>query len=501
MGVRFPSPAKLSKILIMNLAIRETKEILHDVLDNAGVIVIYLDVNENVVFCNKKTEKITGLKHGDIIGANWLKVLFHGNNSIIKQNMFKAVLDECTRHKREKDFEGMILDSDKKERLISWNFTPIMVENNPVTGSILVGHDITKIREAGNSAKSIDETLKNILSSLKDYALYVINLEGNITYFGMGSEIMLGWNKKDIIFKHVDILHNTNDNANNLHFILEQVRLSGKYEKETTLVTKTGQVIPVILTANKFLDSGGKHSGYIFIAKDITEIKKLEYQAFQSEKLAALGLLSAGMAHEVNNPLLVISGRSSLLMKEELSQKVKNDLDLINSQAERIRKLVDMILKFSQKTKTAFVPVAINEAIEFILPFAQYSNLPNVKVDIKKSFEKDLRPVKGDLHQLQEVFLNLIINAYQSMPEGGVIKITTSSFKNLFAIIKIQDTGMGIPADCLKDIFMPFFSTKSDGKGLGLSICHNIIKNHNGSIEIESQVGKGSTFTIKLPFI
>jgi len=485
----------------MGPVIKETKEILRDLLYNTGVIVIALEISENIIFCNKKTEKITGLKHADIIGSNCLEVLFRANNNVIKQNMFKAVLDECVRHKREKDFEGVILDSDRNERLISWNITPIMAEDSQVSGSILIGHDITKIREAGNSAKSIDQTLKNILFSLKDYALYVINLEGNITYFGMGSEIMLGWNKADIIFKHVDILHKTEDAGNNLHFILEQVRLFGKYEKETTLVTKTGSIIPVILTVNKFMDSSAKHSGYIFVAKDITERKKLEYQAFQAEKLSALGLLSAGMAHEINNPLLVISGRSALLMKERLKPKIKHDLDLINSQAERIQKLVDRILKFSQKTTPAFGPVAVNEAIEFILPFAQYSNLPNVKVEIRKDFEKNLRPVKGDLHQLQEVFLNLIINAYQSMPEGGVIKITTSSFGNLFALIQIKDTGMGIPADCLKDVFMPFFSTKNDGKGLGLSICHNIIKNHNGSIELESQVGKGSTFTIKLPFI
>ena len=485
----------------MGLAIKESKEILHNVLDNAGVIIIYMDINENIVFCNKRTEEITGFKHGDILGTNWLKVLFHSSSSIIKQDMFKAVLDECIRHKREKDFEGLILDSNHHERLISWNVTPIVAENNQVEGSILIGHDITKIRDAGKSAKSIDESLKNILSSLKDYALYVVNLEGNITYFGMGSEIMLGWNKKDIIFKHVGILHSSDDTNNNIHSILEQVRLLGRYEKETTLATKTGENIPVILTTNKFLDSNGKHSGYIFIAKDITERKKLEYQAFQTEKLAALGLLSAGMAHEINNPLLVISGRSALLMKEDLGQKIKDDLSLINSQAERISKLVDRILKFSQKTKPAFTPVDINEAIDFILPFAQYSNLPNVKVELEKTFQNDMPKVNGDLHQLQEVFLNLIINAYQSMPKGGVIKITTSSLDNLFAIVKITDTGMGISSDHLKDVFMPFFSTKCDGKGLGLSICYNIIESHKGTIELESQIRRGSTFTIKLPFI
>jgi len=485
----------------MSLAIKETKLMMNEILDRAGVIIIYLDLNENIIFCNKKLELITGLTQDDLVGVNWLKVLFRDSNNTLKQDMFKAVLNESTSHKREKDFEGVILDKDNSERLISWNFTPVIDENDQVEASILVGHDITRAREAASSAASIDETLKNIITSLKEFALYVVNLEGNITYFGMGSEIMLGWNKRDIIFQHANILHNSEDAANNLRFILEQVRLFEKYEKETTLITKTKEVIPVVLTVNKFLDSTGKHSGYIFIAKDITERRKLEYQAFQAEKLTALGLLSAGIAHEINNPLLVISGRSALLMKERLNRKIKDYLELISSQAERIHKLVDRILKFAQKTKPLLCPIDINAAIEFILPFAKYNNLPHVKVELKLNFEQNMRQVKGDLHQLQEVFLNLIINAYQSMPKGGLIEITTKSFGNLFALIQIKDTGVGIPTDCLKDIFMPFFSTKSDGKGLGLSICHNIIKSHNGSIELESQVNQGSTFTIKLPFI
>ena len=485
----------------MSTAIKEDREILHELLNNAGVIIIYLDINGNIIFCNKKTDEITGLSHRNIIGADWLKTLYRGNSNIIKQDMFKAVMDECMRHKREKDFEGLILDSDNNERIISWNLTPVLAENKEVRASILVGQDVTKIREAGNSAKNIDQTLKDILFGLKEYALYVTNLEGNITYFGMGSETMLGWNKKEIVFKHAGMLHNNKEAENNLNFILEQVKSSGKYEKETALLTKSGDPVAVILTVNKFLDSDGKHSGYIFIARDITEIKKLEYQAFQAEKLAALGLLSAGIAHEINNPLLVISGRSTLLAKEQLSQKIKDDLALINEQAERIQKMVDRILKFSQKTKIAFEAVDVNEAIDFILPFAQYGNLPNVKVEIKKYFAKDLAPARGDLHQLQEVFLNLIINAYQSMPEGGVITITTNSFENTHAIIQIKDTGTGIAPEHLKDVFMPFYSTKNEGKGLGLSICYNIIKNHNGSIELDSQIGRGSAFTIKLPFI
>ena len=479
----------------------DTKELLPNLIENAAVIVLYLDHSGNILFCNKKTESLVGLKRSGIISKNWLEVLFREANNIMTKEMFKAVMEDSITYKRAKDFQCHILSSNGVERIISWSITPILDKNDQIEGSALFGHDITEIEERETSLKNIDDSLKNILSSIKEYALYVINLDGNITYFSMGSETMLGWSKHDIIFKHVSILHNINDNVSNLSLILEHVRLFGKYETETELITKNKEVVPVILTVNQFLDSSGKLIGYIFIAKDMTERKKLEYQVFQSEKLAALGQLSAGMAHEINNPLFVISGRVEMLKNEKLSQKVKDSLALIDSQADRIRKLVDRILKFSRKSAAPLEPININEAIELVLPLIHYNKLPAAKIEIEKSFEKNMPPIKGDLHQLQEVFLNLLINAYQSMPGGGVIKIITSNFKNLYAQIQIIDTGTGIPDPHLKDIFMPFFSTKKDGTGLGLSICHNIIKNHNGSIELESQVNKGSTFTIKLPFI
>ncbi|MDD5771077.1 MAG: PAS domain S-box protein [Candidatus Omnitrophica bacterium] len=469
-------------------------------LDKAGIIIICLDAEGNIIFCNEKTEEITGTGRIGIIGSNWLNILYRGKGNAIKQDMLKAVLNECRKNKRSKDFETLIQDSKKKEKVISWNLAPLFSADKEVEAYILAGHDITAAKEAESSSRSLDQTLKDILSSLSEYALYVTNLEGNITYFGMGSEIMLGWNKKEIIFKHAGILHREDKEAG-FDFILEKVNSRGKFEKETLLSNKAGEIIPVVLTANRFLNSEGKHSGYIFVAKDITERKKLEYQAFQAEKLAALGLLSAGIAHEINNPLLVISGRSDLLMSENLDDKVKDDLRLINTQAGRIQEMVDRILKFSQKTNPDFAPVDINEAIKFILPFAQYGNFLANGVEIRKDFAGNLRPVKGNLHQLQEVFLNLIINAYQSMPEGGLLGISTSNFEDAYAIISIKDNGMGIPEDHLKDVFMPFYSTKKKGKGLGLSICHNIIKNHNGSIELESKTGRGSTFIIKLPFI
>jgi two-component system sensor histidine kinase AtoS len=312
---------------------------------------------------------------------------------------------------------------------------------------------------------------------------------------------MLGYSKPEIIFKHVGILHNIDKAVSELDLILERVRLFGKHELEIELFTKAGEAIPVRLTINQFLDTNSNLNGYIFIAKDITETKKLEYQVFQAEKLAALGQLSAGIAHEINNPLFVISGRLEMLLQEEIPAKFKETLNLIGSQANRIRKLVDRILKFARKSTLTLEPININEIIDLSLSLVNNNKSPSVKVQIEKSQQENMPKVLGDLDQLQEVFLNLIINAYQSMSDGGVIKITTSNFQNLYVQVEITDTGVGIAPANFKSIFMPFFSTKGQGTGLGLSICHNIIKNHNGSIEFQSQLNQGTTFTIRLPFI
>lgn len=479
----------------------DIKEALPKLIENASVMVLYLDNQENILLCNNKVRELTGLKDIDIVGKNWLEVLFRHSSNNIKKAMFKAVMDDSKTYKRPKDFECHIPDNSGNKRLISWSINPILDKDNKVEASTLFGQDITEIKARGTSIKNIDDSLKNILSSIKEYALYVINLDGNITYFGMGCQAMLGWNKKDIIFKHVSLLHNVDGETPNLDFILNQARLLGKYETETELVTKNKEAVPVILTVNQFLDPSGKLKGFIFMAKDITERKKLEFQVFQAEKLAALGQLSAGMAHEINNPLFVISGRLEMLKQEELNQKLKDTLSLISSQTDRIRNLVDRILRFSRRTTLALEQIDVNEAIESVLPWVHYNKLPNAEVILEKSFEKNMPKIEGDLHQLQEVFLNLLVNAYQSMPNGGKIKIITNNLDGHYAQIQIIDSGVGISAHQLKNIFMPFFTTKKEGLGLGLSICHNIIKNHNGSIELKSQVNQGSSFTIKLPFI
>lgn len=485
----------------MDIFNKYATDFVNKVIDDADVLIIYTETNGDISICNKKVASITAKNRREITGRNWLNVLYGDDNGATKQQMFKAIMDDSINYRRPNNFEGLITDSQGVEHLIFWSITPIISESKELSGILLIGGDITESKKREESLKKIDETLKNIFSSIKEYALYVVNLDGNITYFGMGSELMFGWQKNDIIFKHVSLLHSQDDSINKLPIILEQVRNFGQYETEIDLIKKDGTSFPVILTANKFLDTQGSLIGFIFIAKDITERKKLERQVIQSEKLAAIGQLAAGMAHEINNPLFVISGRIEMMLgQERLAQNVRQTLTTVNEQAERIRKLVDQLLKFSRSTPPKFVTLNINEAIESVMPLLGFHKLPEAEIEITKDLAKDLFPIRGDINQLQEVFVNLCLNAYQAMPQGGRLNIKTSNLQNKYAQIQIGDTGCGISADNLKNIFMPFFSTKKEGTGLGLSICYNIIKNHNGSIEVTSQKGCGTVFSIKFPF-
>jgi len=452
--------------------------------------------------CNKKAQELTGRYHPEIIGKRWLDILSHDSNTVIKQQMFKAVLDDSINYKRPNIFEGSIVDSGKKEHVISWNMTPMLSASGVLEGILLLGNDVTVLKEREASFKKIDDTLKNILSNIKEYALYTANLEGNITYYGMGFESMFGWEKSEIIFKHVGLLHTLDDVTHRLPFILEQTRAAGRYEAETYLVKKSGESFPVLLSISQFLDADSKLAGYIFIAKDITGEKKLEYQIFQSEKMAAVGKLAAGMAHEINNPLFVISGRLQMLLdNKKTARRLREDLKIIDGQADRIRNLVDRFLTFARKTSPNEEDLDLNKVIRNALPFLTYHKMPSHKIKIAKEFAAKLPPVKGDLHQLQEVFINLFINACQAMPVGGTLTIKTVNEADEFARIEIADTGSGISPENLKNLFMPFFSTKNEGTGLGLSISYNIIKNHHGTIDVESRVGKGTTFIVKIPFV
>ena len=246
-------------------------------------------------------------------------------------------------------------------------------------------------------------------------------------------------------------------------------------------------------------------SGAVMSYRDITEEKRLQAEVIQNEKMAAIGILAGGVAHEINNPLGGILAFTQLLLRDAHTQgeeELTSDLKEIENAAIRCKKIVSDLLDFSRMSKDKdYSPLDVNALINNVIPFIR-SEIKSLNVDLELDVHENLPRVHGIANRLQQVFLNLMTNACHAMPHGGNLKLTTDVTEDgKRVIIRVRDTGEGIPDDIRDRIFDPFFTTKMPGKGtgLGLSISYRIIKEHGGAIEVESDKGRGATFTILLP--
>ena len=231
------------------------------------------------------------------------------------------------------------------------------------------------------------------------------------------------------------------------------------------------------------------------------ELVALHDRIAQAERLASLGKLSAGVAHEINNPLGAVLALTALTLEDlKPDDPARENLEEVVRQAERCRNIVRGLLEFARQSEPHVEPLDLNRVVEETLALvARQSMFLNISVE--KNLDPALPRVLGDRSQLQQVFMNLLMNAVQAMEEKGTLKLTSRAASDGFVEIGIRDTGCGIPPDKLGRIFDPFFTTKPSGKGvgLGLSIAYGIVSKHGGDIRVESEVGKGSTFTVRLP--
>lgn len=277
-------------------------------------------------------------------------------------------------------------------------------------------------------------------------------------------------------------------------------------------ISSDDEIGELIKSFNQMIDSlQNVTEGYVNLTKTLeqkvqektNELEKAMEQLIQNEKLSALGRLAAGIAHEINNPLtaILINGH---LIKEKVKgdTKLSEKLDMIIDETQRCAKIVSGLLEFSRQTPPEMKLISINEVInKTLILFESVFLANNVKVEI--SLDKNLSQIMADESKIKQVLTNILLNALDAMPNGGILKIYSQlSLDNKFVEIEIEDSGIGIPEENLDRIFDPFFTTKkSKGTGLGLSISYGIIQQHNGSIEVNSEVNKGTKVKIKLPIL
>lgn len=247
------------------------------------------------------------------------------------------------------------------------------------------------------------------------------------------------------------------------------------------------------------LMDGDRTFGAVVIVEDVTEFKALVERTMQSEKLVEVGRLSAGIAHEVNNPLSVISYAAQLLQREESLPPFQREMvDRIESEVDRLKTLTGSLLSFSRARETIKRTMDVNDVLKDVLRLVRFE-LTRHGIALEESYG-DFSSIQGDPNKLKQVFINLIMNATYVMNEGGTLSVSTTTIGDDVEVV-IADTGPGIPEAVRKHIFDPFFTTKKDGEGtgLGLYICKNIIHEHGGRIVLQTAAGQGTTFRISLP--
>jgi two-component system NtrC family sensor kinase len=260
----------------------------------------------------------------------------------------------------------------------------------------------------------------------------------------------------------------------------------------------------VLNLKGSLLRQQGQPAGAVLLIQDVTERVALERGARQSETLAALGTMAAGLAHELNNPIGVISSRIEIMLLDAETQPVygqfANDLRVLHRHGQRVARIAQGLLSFSRQSSGLHGPMDLNHLVEETLLLVERP-ITAQGVTVTRRLAPDLPPLWGDGNTLQQVLLNLLTNARDAIGGRGEIAVETSRTAGEPEAVRliVRDTGPGIPPETLPRIFDPFFTTKAEGTGLGLSITYGIVREHHGTVDVETRPGKGTTFILTFP--
>lgn len=376
------------------------------------------------------------------------------------------------------------------------------VEARALAESAFLGA-MTERRSLEQQLTASESRLNGILQSAMD-AIITVDERQDVVLFNKAAEKMFQCPAAEAIGRSVDrFIPQRFREAHQGH--VTQFGRSGTTNRRMGLLGSItglradGEEFPAEASISQITVEGTRY--FTVILRDISERKRIEQQLRRAERLAEVGTLAAGMAHEIGTPMNVILGRAEQLMRKSEDEGTRKGLATITAQVERITRIMNQLLTFARRKSGERRPVNLGQSVEDCLEVLQ-DRVRRRRITVESHFETTLHPVHvhADPDEVSQVVLNLLINAIHAMPDGGTLRIGLEPVNSHVKMV-VADTGYGISEEDLPKIFDPFFTTKEAGQGtgLGLTVVHNIVQEHGGTIAVESEPGKGTTFTVMLP--
>jgi PAS domain S-box-containing protein len=373
-----------------------------------------------------------------------------------------------------------------------------------------------RVAERTNELRRSEVQFRELVSAVVDYAIYMLDIEGNIVSWNAGAERIKGYNRNEVIGKHFSMFYTPEDREQRVPYhALTVAATMGKYEAEAWRVRKDGKRFWASIVLDAIYNDAGAVVGFAKVTRDLTERRLIEEQLRQSQKMEAIGQLTGGVAHDFNNLLTVIVGNLETIWRHAPAEdgKLRRALDQVTRGAQRAVTLTQQLLAFSRRQPLNPKPTDINRLVAGMSDLVRRTIGENISVETVLA--GGLWRVEIDAHQLESALLNLAVNARDAMPEGGKLTIETANahlddgyadrYPELtagqYVVVCVTDTGTGMSAEVMTHAFEPFYTTKpiGQGTGLGLSQVYGFVKQSGGHVKLYSEVGQGTTVKIYLP--
>ncbi len=473
-------------------SLRRVEGLFEDIVESSKDAIGYASLDGKFVLANHAFAKLTGYSQDELLHTGYGELTPEEYRGVQAQAIGRVIETG-----EPAEYEKEYIRKDGSRVPVDVTVSLVKGEDGKPAGLAAIIRNITDRKEAEAAMRQSEERYRRLVQVSPD-AIFVLRGDRVLLGNGEGMRLLGATEERQIVgraladFVPSDDLAVVKQHLSRVSDGQEQVPLF-----EQTFVRLDGSKVVVEVTAARYSDQEGP--AVLVVARDITERKRLQDQLRRTERIAELATVASGMAHEIGTPMNVILGRAEYLMERTKEEPVKKGLHTIVSQVERITRVMNQLLAFARRRPVEHRALDLGQAIEDNLEIFQ-ERLARGCITVETSCATDCPPVHADVDQMSQVLINLIMNAIHAMPEGGTLKLALAEDRGMVRLTAV-DTGHGMPREVIAKIFDPFFTTKEFGKGtgLGLTVVKGIIEEHHGTIQVDSEPGKGTVFTICLP--